>query len=189
MLLRSIFNHIIAVAVSATFSLSALAELPVSTVRPVSDVPETATNASAELTSIQSTIARQHATLNATFKTNLFKITNPARVSDPSVDAGRGVKRYGAKFLYGHSSLAFNRLKTLYEGDRFLVEMDGETVTYEVSRRVVLAKSTLDASSSLRSAIYGAAYRGQSYDLSLMTCGDGTNDDDSYRLILFVNRV
>ena len=187
MLLRSIFNHIVAFAISAKFSLTSYAELPISTARPVSDIPKTA--AGADFSSIQSTIVRQQASLETSFKTRLFKITNPERVSDPSVDAGYGVKRYGAKFLYGHSTLAFNRLKTLYEGDRFVVEMDGQTVTYQVSRRVVLSKAALDASSSLRSAIYGAAYRGQAYDLALMTCGDGTNDDESSRLILFVSRV
>ncbi len=150
----------------------------------VSSVPRTARfsiNVTADA------IAAQHASIVS--GSSLFKITNPQRVSDPSVDAGYGVKRYGAKFLYGHSSLAFSPLKRLYEGDRFVVEMDGEVVTYQVARREVIAKSTLDASSSLRSAIYAASYRGKSYHLALMTCGDGSNDDSSYRLILFANRV
>ena len=122
-------------------------------------------------------------------RTASFSIKNPAPVSDPSVDAGTGVKRYGSHFLYGHSSLAFSPLKTLYVGDTLTVEINGETKTYAVSRREVFSKASLDANSALRSSIYSANYRGNSYDLALMTCGNGSNDDPTSRLVLFISQV
>lgn len=149
----------------------------------ISAVPRTAT---AVFNQPAATFAARYAAVSGS---SLFRISNPAPVADPSVDAGYGVKRYGAKFLYGHSSLAFSRLKSLNVGDQFIVEMDGQVATYRVSRREVMSKSSLDANSGLRSAIYGAQYRGKSYDLSLMTCGNGANDDANYRLILFAARV
>lgn len=128
--------------------------------------------------------------LSATISdSGLFTISNPISVSNPAVDAGRGVKRYGEKFLYGHSTLAFSPLKQLYVGDRFVVEMDGKIETYVVSRREVMSKSTLNSNSALRKSIYSAKYMGKSYDLSLMTCGNGANDDSNYRLILFATKL
>ena len=118
-----------------------------------------------------------------------FHISNPTPVGDPSVDAGYGVMRYNGTFLYGHSSLAFSPLKSLYVGSTFTVTMDGETATYVVRRREVFDKSTLDGSSSLRWSIYRANFRGSKYSLSLMTCGNGSNDDSNYRLVLFADRV
>lgn len=118
-----------------------------------------------------------------------FTIANPTRVSTPAVDAGYGVMRYLDKFLYGHSSLAFSPLKSLGVGSRFVVTMDGETNTYEVVVREVFERDYLDSNSALRKAIYNAKYHGANYDLSLMTCGNGSNDDSSYRLVLFANKV
>ena len=121
-----------------------------------------------------------------------FSIINPTPVYSPAVDAGYGVMRYmsyGGNFLYGHSSLAFSPLKNLYVGSTFTATMDGQTSTYVVRRREVLSKSELDANPALRAAIYRASYRGTSYGLSLMTCGNGANDDSNYRLILFADRI
>lgn len=121
-----------------------------------------------------------------------FYIGEPTKVSSPAVDAGYGIMRYmsyGGRFLYAHSSLAFSPLKSLYPGDTFTATIDGVTSTYVVRLREVYAKSTLDGNSALRSAIYSASYRGNSYSLALMTCGNGGNDDSSYRLILFADRV
>ncbi len=132
-------------------------------------------------------VEAQHAALSR--NSGMFTITNPTPVSDPSVDAGYGIKRYGSKFLYAHSSLAFGPLKTIYEGGKIAVEMDGSYNVYEVARREVLPKSKLNASSGLRLAIYGAQIYGESYDLALMTCGNGSNDDSNYRLILFLRKV
>ena len=118
-----------------------------------------------------------------------FVISNPSPVSDPSIDAGTGIKRYGSRFLYGHSSLAFSPLKTLYVGDTLTVEINGEAKTYAVSRREVFSKASLDTNSALRSSIYSANFRGNSYDLALMTCGNGSNDDPTSRLVLFISQV
>ena len=120
---------------------------------------------------------------------SLFTIRNVEDVSDPSVDAGTGIKRYNYRgknrFLYAHSNLAFAPIKTLYSGSTFSATLDGVTKTYRVVARVVFKKSELDSNSGLRAAIYSAAYQGKKYDLALMTCGDGTNDDSNYRLVLF----
>lgn len=121
-----------------------------------------------------------------------FSIANPTPVYNPAVDAGYGVMRYmnyGGNFLYGHSSLAFASLKSLYVGNTFTVTMDGQTATYVVRRREVFQKSALDGNSSLRASIYGASYRGANYSLALMTCGNGANDDSNYRLVLFADRI
>ncbi|MBQ3464420.1 sortase [Candidatus Saccharibacteria bacterium] len=143
-------------------------------------------------TSQISTIDASAALLSARYtkisqSSGLFRIKNPVRVSDPSVDAGFGVKRYGDSFLYGHSSLAFAPLKTLSVGDRLEIEDGLKTATYRIEKRIVLSKSELDANSALRNAIYNASYRGKTYDFALMTCGNGSNDDPNYRLILFVS--
>ena len=119
---------------------------------------------------------------------SIFTIKDPASVKDPSIDAEAGVKKYGEKFLYGHSSLAFDGLKTLYENDELILEEGGKTERYVVSKRIVEKKSVLDSNSALRKSIYSAAYRGKTYDLSLMTCGDGTNDDRNMRLIIFATK-
>lgn len=126
---------------------------------------------------------------------NIFTINNPTTVSNPSIDAGYGVLRYnngsnGGRFLYGHSSLAFNRLKTTFIGDKINVEMDSAPSTYVVSARVVFNKSSeLDNNSGRRLALYNAKYNGTSYDLALMTCGNGTNDDPNFRLVLFLTKI
>ena len=119
----------------------------------------------------------------------LFTISRVENVSDPSIDAGNGIKRYNYngknRFLYAHSTRAFAPIKHIYAGGRFTATLDGVTKTYRVERREVFAKSDLDSNASLRASIYSASYRGKTYDLSLMTCGNGTNDDSNYRLVLF----
>ncbi len=163
---------------------------------PASEIRDTATFVN-KLTELEPIELRKEVSIDnlATSRTSgyhhnsYFTIVNPEKVSTPAVDAGYGVKRYLKKFLYGHSSLAFSPLKNLYNGNRFVVTMDGETAAYEVVVREVFSRSYLDSNSALRKAIYNANYRGESYDLSLMTCGNGSNDDSSYRLILFANKV
>lgn len=132
----------------------------------------------------------------ANYIANLFHINNPTPVSSPAVDAGAGVMRYmgyGGRFLYGHSTMGFSRLKTLYVGDTFTVTMDGGTATYRVVQRYVFNKGAeLDgaANSSRRARIYSAVdENGASHALSLMTCGNGANNDANYRLVLFADRI
>ena len=130
-----------------------------------------------------------------------FHINEPAVVNNPNVDAGYGVKRYIdqrfgyiGKFLYGHSTLAFSPLKTLYDGSQFTATINGVTSTYRVSGRYVYNKaSQLDgsgANNKRRDSIYRAKDEsGNVHSLSLMTCGNGSNDDSNWRLVLFADAI
>lgn len=119
----------------------------------------------------------------------LLTISDPETVSTPNINAGRGVKKYGNDFLYAHSHLAFATLKTYSVGDKFAVETDGIVHTYQISRRETFSKTALEENSGLRSAIYAADFRGNSYDLALMTCGNGENDDRDSRLVFFATQI
>lgn len=137
----------------------------------------------------------------ATAFTGGFRIAEPTVVDSPAVDAGYGVmryvdKRYGyvGKFLYAHSSLAFSPLKSLSVGSHFTATIDGTTATYRISARYVFNKaSQLDGdgwNNRRRDRIYRAKDENEvPHDLSLMTCGNGYNDDRNYRLVLFADRV
>lgn len=125
-----------------------------------------------------------------------FHISEPTTVSDPAVDAGYGVMRYtgyGGRFLYGHSSLAFSPLKTLYVGSTFTATIGGATATYRVSERYVFNKAAdLDGpgNNARRTRIYSARDEsGTRHALSLMTCGNGANNDSGFRLVLFADRI
>ena len=130
-----------------------------------------------------------------------FHISEPAVVNNPNVDAGYGVKRYidqkygyNGKFLYGHSTLAFSPLKTLYVGSQFTATIDGVTTTYRVTGRYVYNKaSQLDGggtTNTRRDSIYrGKDDYGTVHSLSLMTCGNGSNNDSNWRLVLFADAI
>ena len=130
-----------------------------------------------------------------------FHINEPAVVNNPNVDAGYGVKRYvdqkygyNGKFLYGHSTLAFSPLKTLYVGSQFTATIDGVTSTYRVTGRYVYNKAgQLDgggANNTRRDSIYRAKDDyGTAHSLSLMTCGNGSNNDSNWRLVLFADAI
>lgn len=130
-----------------------------------------------------------------------FHISEPTVVDSPAVDAGYGImryidKRYGyvGKFLYAHSTLAFSPLKSLSVDNYFTATIDGITSTYRVSARYVFNKaSQLDGdgeNNSRRDRIYRAKdENGVPHDLSLMTCGNGYNDDRNYRLVLFADQI
>ena len=126
---------------------------------------------------------------------SIFKITNPITVSTPAIDAGRNILRYdngknNGRFLYAHSSQAFAPLKSIYEGDKIIIGLDGAINTYIVSKRVVFHKQTeLDNNAGRRLALYSSTYNGVSYDFTLMTCGNGKNDDSNYRLVLFLKKT
>ena len=137
----------------------------------------------------------------STSRSTSFHINEPAVVNNPNVDAGYGVKRYidqkygyKGKFLYGHSTLAFSALKSLYVGSQFTATIDGVTSTYRVSARYVFNKaSQLDgrgANNSRRDRIYRAKDEdSNAHSLSLMTCGNGSNDDSNWRLVLFADAI
>jgi len=125
-----------------------------------------------------------------------FHISEPTPVPDPSEDARYGIMRYtgyGGRFLYAHSSLAFSPLKSLYVGSTFTATIDGVTATYRVSQRYVFHKATeLDGPSnnSRRTRIYSARDESNTrHSLALMTCGNGSNDDGNYRLVLFADHI
>ena len=126
-----------------------------------------------------------------------FHIAEPTPVSDPSVDAGYGVMRYvgpyGSHFLYAHSTRAFSPIKWLYVGSTFTATIDGATATYRVSGRYVFNKSSElngSANNSRRTRIYASKdENGTPHSLSLMTCGNGSNDDPNYRLVLFADQI
>lgn len=108
-------------------------------------------------------------------------------------NAQNGVVQYKTTFFYGHSTLAFNDLKTRYVGDLLqIVDKNGTTHTYQVKQRIVKSKAYLNGdgkNDGFTSNMYGAKYLGQKYSISLMTCGNGANNDGNYRLILFADEV
>lgn len=125
-----------------------------------------------------------------------FHIAEPTPVSNPAIDAGYGVMRYmgyGGRFLYGHSSLAFSPIKSLYVGNTFTATIDGVTATYRVSQRYVFNKaSDLDGTNNnaRRTRIYSARDENNTrHSLALMTCGNGGNNDSNYRLVLFADAI
>lgn len=122
---------------------------------------------------------------------NTFSIIDPVPTSNLSEDAGLAVKIYSQtnKFLYAHSTLAFAPLKNLYPNDKIYLEQSGTGNYYRIDQRIVFSKTDLNSNSARRAAIYSAQYAGHSYDYALMTCGDGTNDDEDYRLVLFVSKI
>lgn len=98
---------------------------------------------------------------------------------------------YGGRFLYGHSSTVFSPLKAFYSGSTFTATIDGVTSTYVIRARYEYTKAELNGNSGLRTAIYAARdpYSNVRHSLSLMTCGNGNNDDGNYRLVFFADKV
>lgn len=127
--------------------------------------------------------------------TNVFHIGEPTPVYDTAVDAGNGVMRYmtyGGRFLYAHSNRAFNPIKYLGVGSTFTATLDGVTSTYRVSARYIYNKAAdLDgkANNQRRINIYTARDGGVRHSLSLMTCGNGSNDDGNYRIVLYADAI
>lgn len=106
-------------------------------------------------------------------------------------NAEYGVVKWGP-FYYAHSNLAFAPVKNLYVGNIFTITDSTGTHTYEVAVRDVFEREYLNSragKSAVTSPLYKAKYYGTQYDISLMTCGDGTNDDSNYRLLIFANRI
>ena len=128
-----------------------------------------------------------------TSSSSIFHINEPTPVNNTNVDAQNGVMRYmtyGGRFLYAHSTKAFNPIKSLGVGNTFTATIDGVTSTYKVSARYVYNKATeLDgnANNQRRIDIYTARDAYGRHSLSLMTCGNGYNDDSRYRLVLYAD--
>lgn len=127
--------------------------------------------------------------------TSSFHIGEPTPVYDTDVDAGGGVMRYmtyGGRFLYAHSTRAFNPIKYLYIGDTFTATIDGATSTYRIASRYVYNKANeLDgkANNQRRINIYTARDESGRHALSLMTCGNGSNNDGNFRLVLYADKI
>ncbi len=129
-----------------------------------------------------------------------FLIKNPAPTSDNSYLSPyeSGVKVYKDRFFFAHSTAAFNWIKYAGEGDTFSVERNGTTETYRIVKKQVLSMTEnyngrYPVPSYYNSISERAQFLGKTYDVALMTCGDGTTgkngNNSDYRTFIFANRV
>ena len=133
-----------------------------------------------------------------TKETPIFTVTDYLNSCDNvncfvSKDAERGIIQFQNTFFYGHSTIAFNRLKTVYIGDEIIVkDINGTSHRYKIIERMVRARHYLNGdgkSDGFTAGIYTAEYNGNQYSAAFMTCGNGSNDDSNYRLILFAVEI
>ncbi|MBR3368327.1 hypothetical protein IKG45_00885 [Candidatus Saccharibacteria bacterium] len=110
-----------------------------------------------------------------------------------SKDAERGVVQYQNTFYYGHSTIAFDSLKTVNVGQKIkVIDINGRTHTYLIKQRMVREKSYLNGAGKedgFTAGIYSAYYSGNQFSAAFMTCGDGSNNNSAYRLILFATEI
>lgn len=108
------------------------------------------------------------------------------------VDAERGVVQY-KKYFYAHSNYAFDGLKTTYVGDILkVVDKDGITRTFRIDVRTVKSVGYLNGAGKedgFTGNVYRSKYNNKQYSASFMTCGNGSNNDSNYRLILFATEI
>ena len=129
-----------------------------------------------------------------------FSIVNPTPTSDRSYisPTESGVRVYNDSFFFAHSTLAFNWIKSLGEGGTFTISRNGTTETYRVAKKVTLSMN--GELNGLRpvSAYYDAIssrrqFLGKTYDIVLMTCGDGTyganGNNSAFRTFIFAYRA
>ncbi|MBQ6571048.1 sortase [Candidatus Saccharibacteria bacterium] len=119
-----------------------------------------------------------------------FYIINPEIIPDnatvlPAPDDG--IKHYKS-LLYGHSLSDFDPIKYLSVGDLVSLTKNGITTLYRVSARNVYNKAR-DLDGVANSVFRDKLYTASGHALNLMTCGDGTNDDSAYRLVLSLDRA
>lgn len=128
----------------------------------------------------------------------VFQVTDYISACDSvncftSRDAERGIVQYQSTFYYGHSTIAFNRLKTVYVGDMIKVEdINGVVHTYKIAVRDVKSRAYLNGDGKIdgyTAGVYSANYYGTQYSAAFMTCGNGSNNDSNYRLILFAYEI
>lgn len=110
-------------------------------------------------------------------------------VADTTVDAGNSAALYNGRFLYGHRGTAFGAISALPLGTTFTLTVNGVTSTYVIANSVTLDKST--TARFMYSFAIDASYKGQKYDLVLMTCaGTSVGDGDStHRATIFAYKV
>lgn len=140
----------------------------------------------------------QETTAKQTEEIPVFRVTDYISVCDnvncfTSKDAERGVVQFQDTFFYGHSTIAFDRLKTVYVGQKIkVVDINGVSHTYQIMQRMVKTKSYLNGdgkTDGFTGGIYSGRYNGTQYSAAFMTCGNGSNNDSNYRLILFATEV
>ena len=111
-----------------------------------------------------------------------------------AVDAGRVVKFYNNKFLYGHnSSNVFGFLPSVGVGSTFSLTYNGVTTNYRVMEKVEYAKAS-PTTLSLNGREYSMAYiaKGMNkYSLTIMTCSGQSlgRGDATHRLVLYANTI
>ena len=114
--------------------------------------------------------------------------------SSTAIDAGRVVKFYNNKFLYGHNSAnVFGFLPSVGVGQTFTLTYNGVTTTYQVMEKVEYAKAS-PTTLSLNGREYSMAYiaKGMNkYSLTLMTCSGQSlgRGDATHRLVLYANAI
>lgn len=111
------------------------------------------------------------------------------KVSHTLTDSGDAVAQYGDKFLYGHNTApVFRDLASLQIGSRFTISRSGSTKIYQIRHFETMTKSD---TANFMWAIVHADFRGQTYDLSLMTCAGAPRPgrDATHRLILFADQI
>lgn len=108
-------------------------------------------------------------------------------------DAKNGVIEYEGTFFYGHSNAAFDPIKRIGVGQRIrIIDSIGRTRTFQVTVRDVKTKEYLNGTGKrdgFTAGMYEGKYYNQQYSASFMTCGDGTNNDSTKRLILFAAEI
>ena len=111
------------------------------------------------------------------------------RTSATTTDSGKQVARYKEKFLYGHNTeTVFGMLKNLPIGSTFSVTEDEIESNYQIASSITLEKSE---TARFMNALVDGRYKGNRYDLVLMTCAGESlgGGDATHRLIVFANRI
>ncbi|MBQ2638265.1 hypothetical protein IJF89_01130 [Candidatus Saccharibacteria bacterium] len=129
----------------------------------------------------------------ASYATSGFSIVNPAATTSSSYisPSETRVLNYKSKFFFGHSTGPLNWVKSASTGDILTVIRGGITERYQIIKKQTLPLASVQT--VYLSISESASYRGATYDLALMTCGDGTfgshGNDNNYRTFLFANRI
>ena len=115
-----------------------------------------------------------------------------------AVNAGRVVKFYNNKFLYGHNSGAvFGFLPSVGIGHTFSLTYNGVVTTYRVSNKVEYAKTSA-TTLGIGNTNYKMGHVANGYDpnevrhsIVIMTCSGTSygNGDASHRLVLFADAI
>lgn len=132
--------------------------------------------------------------VNGASNSNTLTISNPRPTDNCSYISPfeSGVLSCNEKFMYAHSSEAFNGIKNLSEGGIVTVYRDGSVETYKIEKMERGMELARVQNFYIAMTRY-AQYRGESYDLILMTCGDGTygpnGNNNAFRTLVFARRI